>query len=359
MPNSAPPAYTSYPAGTVVGTKLYLFGGYDRADINNAQVFDAATGSWSALAPMPQPARSTPAVALNGIIYVVGGTPEGLTQYATVQAYDIASNTWSLKATMPTPLMGPAAATLNGLIYVFGGQPLNSLSSTSDAVQVFDPVHNSWSLTPPTMPAGTGAVGAAAVAVGGTIYVAGGRIVSTYPTAMLAFTPDSATSTATPTTTPIPTATVAAPQPTTVWINALNYGSAGGGFYWDFTSGMVWTAERGWHSYSPQSPSPTSTLWVNYLGYGSAGGGFYLDPLSGLVWTAERGWHAFSPQPAAIPAPNPNPVVFAPANPPDAVEARTTPGSVSVSNAERFRSRCVRTGHNESVRRLRPIPLPA
>jgi hypothetical protein len=80
-----------------------------------------------------------------------------------------------------------------------------------------------------------------------------------------------------------------------MWVNSLTYGSAGGGFYWDFTSGQVWTVEQGWHTYSPQSPSPTSTLWVNYLAYGSAGGGFYLDPLSGQVWTSERGWHAFSP----------------------------------------------------------------
>ena len=89
-----------------------------------------------------------------------------------------------------------------------------------------------------------------------------------------------------------------------VWVNSLTYGSAGGGFYWDFTSGTVWTGERGWHLYSPQSGDKSATLWVNYLTYGSAGGGFYLDPLSGQVWTSERGWHLFSPA-ASAPAPSP------------------------------------------------------
>jgi len=83
-----------------------------------------------------------------------------------------------------------------------------------------------------------------------------------------------------------------------VWVNLLTYGSAGGGFYWDFTSGTVWTAERDWHLFAPESGNPADVLWVNYLTYGSIGGGFYLDPLSGQVWTSERGWHTFSPAPA-------------------------------------------------------------
>jgi hypothetical protein len=78
------------------------------------------------------------------------------------------------------------------------------------------------------------------------------------------------------------------------WVNDLQYGSAGGGFYWDNVSNRVWTAERGWHSFSPQKAGG-STLWVNHLTYGSISGGFYLDARAGQVWTAERGWHLYSP----------------------------------------------------------------
>ncbi|MEO8539906.1 MAG: IPT/TIG domain-containing protein [bacterium] len=79
------------------------------------------------------------------------------------------------------------------------------------------------------------------------------------------------------------------------WTDDLAYGSAGGGFYWDSTSGLVWTAQRGWHLFSPfpagliQQP-----FWVDALTYGSIGGGFYWDSVSGQVWTAQRGWHLYS-----------------------------------------------------------------
>jgi hypothetical protein len=96
-----------------------------------------------------------------------------------------------------------------------------------------------------------------------------------------------------------------------LWVNDLEYGSIGGGFYWDPQSTQVWTGERGWHPFSPQPPRNVTPLWVNDLEYGSVGGGFYLDPLSTQVWTSERGWHYFSrgvaPRPPAPPPPSPDP----------------------------------------------------
>lgn len=93
----------------------------------------------------------------------------------------------------------------------------------------------------------------------------------------------------------------------TPWVNDTAYGSKGGGFYWDTASQMVWTAERGWHTFSPNPPRAAAPLWVNHLSYGSAGGGFYWDPVSGQVWTAERGWHTFSPgQSNSSPPPAPS-----------------------------------------------------
>src|SRR4051794_12773633 len=56
-----------------------------------------------------------------------------------------------------------------------------------------------------------------------------------------------------------------------IWVNALAYGSVGGGFYWDSSTNQVWTSERGWHNFAPQPPRPAGALWVNYLDYGSAG----------------------------------------------------------------------------------------
>jgi uncharacterized protein YkwD len=84
-----------------------------------------------------------------------------------------------------------------------------------------------------------------------------------------------------------------APKVNPLWVNDLAYGSKGGGVHWDPATNLVWTAERGWHSFKRAGGTGPATLWVDDLAYGSGGGGFYLDPLAGLVWTAERGWHAF------------------------------------------------------------------
>lgn len=113
-----------------------------------------------------------------------------------------------------------------------------------------------------------------------------------------------------PTTPSTPRTATPSPSPVPivpVWINYLTYGSVGGGFYWDPMSGLVWTAERAWHLFSPANPTHTGPLWANHLGYGSAGGGFYWDPISGLVWTAERGWHIYSPAGPMPPPPTPAP----------------------------------------------------
>jgi hypothetical protein len=84
---------------------------------------------------------------------------------------------------------------------------------------------------------------------------------------------------------------------TPLWVNDLDYGSIGGGFYWDPISGMVWTAQRSWHAFGPVPPRfAPQPLWTNAVTYGSAGEGFYWDPVSGQVWTAERSWHLYSPQ---------------------------------------------------------------
>lgn len=107
-----------------------------------------------------------------------------------------------------------------------------------------------------------------------------------------------------------------------VWVNDYAYGSAGMGFYHDFASGMEWTAERGWHWFSPEPPRAPAPLWVNFLTYGSPGGGFYLDSVSGEVWTAQRGWHVFSPASASARA-TPTPVNWGSISPPTAKPTAT------------------------------------
>jgi len=62
--------------------------------------------------------------AVEGTIYVIGGTSgtgSDVVAYNTVEMYDLATDTWQSKSDMPTPRAVLAASALDGKIYVFGG----------------------------------------------------------------------------------------------------------------------------------------------------------------------------------------------------------------------------------------------
>ena len=134
-----------------IGTKLYVVGGYSEAyNITDAvEVLDSAQGAaatWAPLAPIPQPRGDVSCVAVNGLIYVIGGfydpacaTADGcfggafgssgldLNNQTKFQnstfSYDPATNVWTRRADMHYHRADHAAATLlNGRIVVAGGE---------------------------------------------------------------------------------------------------------------------------------------------------------------------------------------------------------------------------------------------
>jgi sialate O-acetylesterase len=201
------PATLDNAGACAIGNKVYVVGG----NVNgtpSAQLLvldlDAAAPAWRKLAAMPGNARTQPAVAAaNGKVYVFGGfAPKSGKKEATLNtdalSYDPAKNKWTKVAT-PTAngtdvsLGGGAAATLaNGKIAVVGGvnkdiflealrnQPADYLQHDTSwykfnaNVMVYDATADAWS-TPQTN-AEAARAGAAAVAKGNTLYVAGGEI---------------------------------------------------------------------------------------------------------------------------------------------------------------------------------------
>lgn len=177
--------------------KIYVFGGFVRPTaypawqpINSAWVYDPATDSWKALAPMPTPRGAGQAVALDGKIYVIGGamsnkpghpgTPIGLGSpeqlvVGTVEVYDPATNTWQTRAPMPTPRNHFLAAAADGKIYALDGRTGSCFvtkSGSTDLVEQYDPVNNIWTLVGRDVIPRGDVVGAAH---DGLIYVAGGE----------------------------------------------------------------------------------------------------------------------------------------------------------------------------------------
>ena len=132
-----------------------------------------APGSWSARTPLPVARNEVAAVALNGKIYVLGGSyPRQKYDVADNGEYDPAVDRWRARAPMPHGLNHVGAAALDGKIYVIGGFTGSNHVGVNDGAFEYDPASDTWrSLPPPASPRGSIAV----AALGGKIHALGGR----------------------------------------------------------------------------------------------------------------------------------------------------------------------------------------
>ena len=162
--------------GAVVDGRMYVMGGNAKSkgggfgfctDANEA--YDPVTDTWTTRAPMPTARCHIAAVALNGLIYAVGGTnTSGSARYSTVEIYNPATNSWTKGTPMPTARDQLTAVVIDGILYVAGGV---KFSGALDTVEAFDPKTNRWTAKAP-MP--TPRAQHAAVAVNGSLFVIGG-----------------------------------------------------------------------------------------------------------------------------------------------------------------------------------------
>ncbi|XP_066484211.1 kelch-like protein 33 isoform X2 [Tiliqua scincoides] len=104
---------------------MYIFGGKHyygiRDTINSVFKFDPLRGSWERLADMTTCRCYFPAVFLDGLFYVLGGSSNDAYCLDTAEIYDPQNNTWRPCEPLPAPLCGHAACVLDGFIYVSGG----------------------------------------------------------------------------------------------------------------------------------------------------------------------------------------------------------------------------------------------
>ncbi len=159
----------------VFNNKLYVFGGEYKLYgyiTNRTEIYDPVANTWTTGTPMPLGLEECGVVPAHGLIFVIGGSPQGPPQYdvPNVYAYNPATDSWTARAPMPTAISSFVSANVNGLIYVIGGYN-NSTVDTTNLVQIYDPVQDHWTIGP-SMP--TARQTTAGVAVGGKIYVFGG-----------------------------------------------------------------------------------------------------------------------------------------------------------------------------------------
>lgn len=208
----------AYLVGGVTGIEQLDSGSIELGEIAAFTRFDARTGSYRAMPPLPEPANHAGVVAHDGSIYVAGGyqprldapakrrfsryileedrweslpplpVPRGAMavgviddrlilaggesagrEVRRVDAYDLRSGRWARLADLPNGREHVAGTVVEGQLYVLGGR-----AGASDALALaarYDPDTDTWERLPPLpVPAG----GADAVAAGGAVIVVGG-----------------------------------------------------------------------------------------------------------------------------------------------------------------------------------------
>ncbi|HEU4450894.1 MAG TPA: kelch repeat-containing protein [Gaiellaceae bacterium] len=138
----------SYIAAEEIGGLIYAAGGMvgeTGRPLGVLQRYDPREDSWTTLTRLPEPTRAAAAAAVDGILYVAGGTtPGGNT--AALWAYDPAADEWTGRAPMPAARFNHAALALDGKVWVLGGF-LEGRERRD--VFVYDPATDSWSEGPP------------------------------------------------------------------------------------------------------------------------------------------------------------------------------------------------------------------
>ena len=153
--------------------KIYVIGGYpaNRTVQRTVQVYDIATNAWTLGPQLPEPLHHPVAVGVAGKIYSLGGQRVGDVNHNRALVLDpaAAGTGWVDLAPLPTPRGAGHAAVIDDQIYVVGGRP-----PAANAFEVYDISDNRWTELA-DLPGPTNRNHLIAAAIGGKIYVAGGR----------------------------------------------------------------------------------------------------------------------------------------------------------------------------------------
>ena len=112
------------------GTATLLLNGKVLIVGRSAELYDAATGTWSITGNLNTAGGGTATLLTNGQVLVTRGLN-------SAELYDPATGTWSLTGNLNTPGGGTASLLPNGKVLVAGG--LNS--------ELYDPATGTWSIT--------------------------------------------------------------------------------------------------------------------------------------------------------------------------------------------------------------------
>ena len=160
--------------------KLYVFGGVYRGengekDLKSIKQYDPKTDEWTTIGDMPSTLIAFAACEINDSIYIFGGythDQNGSVVTPDIYVFDPKTGNCSSKGVMKVPRVRHRVVAVNGIVYILGGMAggdMNVLSS----VEIYDPETN-ISNEVPNMNMKHARKNFGAVAMNGTLYVMGG-----------------------------------------------------------------------------------------------------------------------------------------------------------------------------------------
>ena len=164
----APSARTEV-AAAAVGPLIYVVGGYtaDGATVPTLEVFDSGSGRWEVGPPLPVAVNHAMAATVDEAVYVFGGYLASGAPSAS--AYRLESSGWRLLAELPQGRAAGTAVAVGGSVYVAGGIGPDGLATQ---MLVYDTAAGRWSVAPgPT----TSREHLGGAGFGGRVYTVGGR----------------------------------------------------------------------------------------------------------------------------------------------------------------------------------------
>jgi len=169
----------------VVGTDVYLLGGFRGGAVAECDVYRTAEDRWDALPSLPGARDHAGAVAIDGRVYLVGGRQGAIGSVeANLWRLDPADTGagWVALSPMPTARGGIAVGVVagpgGGRLVVVGGEGNPAAESgVFPQVESYDPATDTWESLPP-MPAPRH--GMQAVGIGSRLFVPGGADVEAF-----------------------------------------------------------------------------------------------------------------------------------------------------------------------------------
>ncbi len=185
-------------AAVVVGDRVYALGGngigQNYTDVLVATfAANGSLGGWAALTPLPAPLTVHAAFATATHLYVVGGTrtgeaPNNLVTVAPINP-DGTIGAWSATTPFTTGRGWHASLLIGGTVYLLGGTGPGGSTYFGDAQVATVTASGAVGPWMPTMPLPGPRGASGAVAVGGRLYLVGGRDATTVFDAVHVMTP--------------------------------------------------------------------------------------------------------------------------------------------------------------------------